>query len=405
MKKWIVIRLNPQRILCALWEDCRILSLDVFDSTKKDERLGSIFMGKVKNVLPDIHSAFVEYLPGKCGYMDLRSIPGSLRIGDELCVQIQREAVKSKEPVLSGNIQLSGRYCVVMKDPVPVSISEKITDETWRSAMKEKIQGYLARNAEGQTKDYYVPILRTNAFGAPESEVFEEYEALCAQMKKLLTESATRTAKTLIRKNDEEYCLLIRDSYGEMPEEILTDDSAIYDELVQSLSVQNPKYAEIIRLAVPKKGDYLSLADRFNLSRELEHAMDKYVHLPSGAYLVIEQTEAMTVIDVNSGKNVTNSHGRKTEDEVFLKINMEAAKECARQLRLRNLSGMILIDFIDMKGYECNRTLIDGIKEFLKDDPVKTVFVDMTKLGIVEITRKRVRRPLSETMKNYVDKH
>ena len=169
--------------------------------------------------------------------------------------------------------------------------------------------------------------------------------------------------------------------------EIVTDEREIYDELT------NVPPADI---QVRFYEDSYPLVSLYNLETSLERALGKTVWLKSGGYLVIEPTEAMTVIDVNTGKNIE----KKSPEETYFKTNLEAATEIAFQLRLRNLSGIIIVDFIDMKEEEHNTELLNAFRQHLNQDPVKTTLVDMTALGLVEITRKKIRQPLHEQMKN-----
>ena len=178
----------------------------------------------------------------------------------------------------------------------------------------------------------------------------------------------------------------MHDFYRQDTSEIVTDDPEIYDELKNAASAELP-----IRLY----NDSYPLSALYNLETALDRALGKIVWLKSGGYLVIEPTEAMTVIDVNTGKNTD----KKTPEDVYLKTNLEAASEIAFQLRLRNLSGIIIVDFIDMKEEEHNKELLQMFRQYLNQDPVKTTLVDMTALGLVEVTRKKIKQPLYEQMK------
>lgn len=398
--KWIVVR-KGNAVVCALWQDYKIRQLNVFPT--ETVQVGNIYVGKVSHIVPSIQAAFIEYLPGQNGYLDLRAYRGApLTAGSELPVQLQREAVKTKEPVLSANLQLAGKYVIVLHDKLGVSFSHKIDDHAWKKKLRALFAQEMALAAgelepdASETADISV-IVRTNAYEAREEDILAEYRSLSAQMARLEQLAAASTAKTLLYQGVPPFCQTIRDTRTGTVSEIVTDDETLYRQLTEAFRLWDNSILALLKLAEPKAGDYLSLDGRFGVSKEIERALEKRVWLPSGAYLVIEPTEAMTVIDVNSGKAIGKK--RPEGDEIFLKINSEAAAEIARQLRLRNLSGMIMIDFIDMRSEDARSALLRTFWEELKNDPVKTVLVDMTKLGIVEVTRKRTHRPLHETIR------
>ncbi len=208
-----------------------------------------------------------------------------------------------------------------------------------------------------------------------------------------MKESSSRTCYSCLYKNLPAYITGIRDSYAGKLEEIITDCPDLYDQLKEYLENSQKEDAEKLKLYTD---DLLSLGKLYSLENALSKALDKRVWLKSGGYLVIEPTEAMVVIDVNTGKY----EGKKKLEETVLKINLEAAAEIARQLRLRNLSGIIMVDFIDMNQEAHKEALMDALRAAVAKDPVKTVVVEMTRLNLVEITRKKLRRPLYEQVAN-----
>lgn len=387
--RWVIVR-KDNRIISALVQDRQVERFDIsVFNRERQPVIGDIYVGKVSNIVPGIQAAFIEYLPGKNGYLDMRNYVGKpLTISMELPVQIQREAIKSKEPVLSANLQFSGKYVIVMHDNTGIGFSLKISDKKW----KDEIRSALEEEFSVPEDCFTSVIVRTNAYEASVDEIVTEYRYLNEKMKKLVRQSSCNAAKTCIYQSIPAYCVSVRDTRTGGVSEVLTDDSEVYRNLEEYLD-DRTKEGLAIRYIEPMQTEP-SLDVIYGISRCLEKTLAKQVWLPSGGYLVIEPTEAMVVIDVNSGKAL----GRKkqTQESMFLKINMEAAREIARQLRLRNLSGMIMIDFIDMKKDESKAELMRVLREECNRDTTKTTVVDMTKLGIVEVTRKRTHPPLHE---------
>ena len=306
---------------------------------------------------------------------------GKLRPGDELLVQISRDAVKTKAPVLTSNLSLPGRFCVLTAGRTGIGFSAKLTDTAWKNQIRKML---LENDFIG-----FGIILRTNAGTAGPEQILEECEKLKAMLKQLIKESGSRTCYSCLYKTLPSYIAGIRDSYAGGLEEIVTDCPDLYGQLKEYLETSQAEDAGKLKLYTDR---LLSLGKLYSLDNALSKALDKRVWLKSGGYLVIEPTEAMVVIDVNTGKY----EGKKKLEETVLKINLEAAAEIARQLRLRNLSGIIMVDFIDMNQEESKMQLMEALKAAVAKDPVKTVVVEMTRLNLVEITRKKVRRPLYE---------
>ena len=385
-QKWILVR-RDDYCVSALWKDFKIEDLNVCETDSGD--VGKIYVGHVRNIVKNIQAAFVEYKKDCFGYLELKNCPPNLVIheGDDLLVQVQRDAVKTKNPVLSMNLQIAGRYCIAMKDSCGVCISAKIRNEEWKRTVKELFDH--SANV----------IVRTNSYELQDLGLLQtEYCKLCAKLEEIEQIGTKRTPFSLIYTPPMEYCTCVRDSKLTDFDEILTDDEEIYRELYHTLEPFGTDVTNLVKLIQPIQGDYLSLEGKFGIFKEMDRLTQRVVHLPSGAYLVIDYTEALTVIDVNSGKAV---NGKKNKgDEAFLKLNCEAAVEVARQIRLRNLSGMILVDFIDMKAPESTAKLVNLMKAEVYKDPVPVSVVDITGLGIMELTRKRVTKPLHERIRN-----
>lgn len=358
-------------------------------SQKKIPAVGDIYVGKVKNVVKNINAAFVEFQKGVIGYLPLSELdfkaPAS---GTEFIVQVRKAAVKTKQAVLTIYPELVGQYVVLSipknqgEHPEKRSqgVSRKIEKESERQRLKE-IQKELS------TKRDYGVVIRTNAENIPAETIEKEYEELATTLDLIVNHGSQRTPFSLLYEDIPFYEKYIQGCRKEEYDRIITDDREVYELLSR-------RYSE--KLVFYEDKSY-SLRNLLGLTKQLEQALGKMVWLKSGGNLVIEPTEALTVIDVNTGKAI---QGKRNSETTFLKTNLEAAVECARQIRLRNLSGIILIDFIDMKSWEHQQELMDLLRNELKKDKVNTALVDITKLGLVEITRMKLNKPLRELFRD-----
>lgn len=397
LNKLLITRWRNQ-ILTALTENgkCRSLNLE---PAEKTGILGNIYIGKVKNIVKNINSAFIDLGNGLTGYYSLtdnkthlftdaaaktQDSHRPLRQGDEILVQVERDAVKTKDPVLTSNLNFTGKYLVLTQGKKQIGFSGKIRDKAWKQHMQNLL--------EKETAGSFGLIVRTNAREAGEEEILQELELLARRRQTLLASASHRTCYSLLASSEPSYISSIRDTYTSELEAVVTDDKDCYEAVRQYLEENQPEDLEKLSFY---EDPMLSLSKLYSLETALEQALGKHVWLKSGGYLVIEPTEALTVIDVNTGKYA----GKKTQAETIFKINQEAAAETARQLRLRNLSGIIVVDFIDMETEEERLRLMSLLERELLKDPVKTVLVDMTRLGLVEITRKKVKRPLAEQVR------
>lgn len=382
--------------ICASFEDMKIKKINVLS---EDSILGNVYIGRVENVVNNISAAFVEYEKGKKGYYSLtentnhiflnRKNTDKVCIGDLLLVQVIREPLKTKEPALSCKISLPGRYCAVAvkndykNEGLSVFISKKIEDEQIRTRLKKLVKNnILDTNVD--------IIMRTNASEASEDEVLREVILLNQKMQTILKEAYIRKAFSVMYTSIKGELKDIQNLKVSMFNKIITDNLEIFKSIEQYFIDNQPELLDKIEFY---KDELLPLTKLYNMEKAMETALDEKVWLKSGGYLIIEPTEALTVIDVNSGKFSGN---RKLNENTYLKINMEAAKEIARQLILRNLSGIIIIDFINLETKEEKKELLDYLSELVKQDYISTSVVDITKLGLVEITRKKINKPLYE---------
>ncbi len=371
----------------------------------KGSKIGAVYMGKIKNAAKNINAFFVEIADGELCFLPAgearnpflvnRAYDGRLLEGDELLVQVIQDAQKTKQAAVSAKINLSNGIVAVSLGISRIGFSEKLDREE-----KARLKGWLVEDGLCDQRGC-VPVWDCAALGGLPLGLVVRTQAACCKREEflgacrrqleelvsLLQQARHRTCCSCIREAPS-MVLAVLDQmvYPEEYAEIVTDDRNIYAQL-----------APYCREHLPDKGVRLYEDDDFPLSRlySLEHkmkeALDTRVWLDSGAYLIIEATEAMTVIDVNSGKY----EAKKTaSEEVYRRVNREAAAEIARQLRLRNLSGIIVVDFINMESGE--QELLEFLQKLVKRDKMKTRVVDITPLGLVEITRKKGYRPLRE---------
>lgn len=345
-----------------------------------------IYVGRVKDVVPNINAAFVDIRPETTCYMSLeekckpvflnRKNTDKVCQGDLILVQVKKEPVKTKAGVVSSAINITGKYVALTRElQNNTGISKKITDNNKISHLKKLASEFLA--------DDYGYVIRTDAANASDEEILDELKTLAKEYEELLRIAATRKAFSLMRGTETELVKDIVSMKLDEGDEVVTDITELYEEL-KSRGLCN------VRLYEDK---LLPLMKLYSIESRIENALKSHVWLKSGGYLIIEYTEAMTVIDVNTGKFDGNS---KDKEKTFLKINSEAAVEIARQLRIRNISGIIIVDFINMKSDESRKEISRVLEQELKKDHVHAVFVDYTKLGLCELTRKKVKKPLHE---------
>jgi ribonuclease G len=405
MKNKLVIVRQENKIVSAFFEEMNLVqvSLNNFEDTGI---LGNIYLGKVKNIVKNINAAFIEIEDGKMCYYPMaenrypimaneeesgEEKPGltevKVKAGDELLIQVVKEDIKTKAPVVSSNLNFTGKYVALTYGKSTIGVSSKITDEKERKRLKNIAMQYRSRE--------YGFILRTNAANMPEEKIRAEMESLIAVYHSIRKYGVHKSRFSLVYETPPNYICDIRDGYAENVDEFITDDKVLYNHIREYLMQYQ---AEDLYKLKYYEDPLLHLANLYGVHEKLEEALRSYVWLKSGGTLVIQPTEALTVIDVNTSKAVA---GKKKVQETFLKVNREAAKEIARQIRLRNLSGIIIIDFIDLESAKDQELLMEELAEYLKMDPIKTILVDMTALGLVEVTRKKVRKPLHEQVAEF----
>lgn len=394
--KYLIEAYSNRILSVLLGEDGRAVEIHA-DSRTDGLKLGDICIGRVERVAPNTGACFVEVARGIKGYLPLDDMTAprytrkgsspKVQQGDELIVQVSREAFGTKGMSLTTKLQLSGRYLLLEMSGTELGISRKIPEER-RRALREHLFSEQALDAMRQQLGTCGVIVRTNAEHAPDEEIRKELQNLTAAMHQLLLTAPYRPAYTVLLRQPDRWLKRIESVQTERLEEILTDDRNLYEALENYL----PLYLrEKLRFY---QDPMISMHNVFSLTRELSRALCKKVNMKSGANLVIEQTEALVSIDVNSAHSI---NGRDKEKAV-LKVNMEAAEECARQIRLRNLSGMILVDFINMEEKESYDQLMRHLAQAAAQDPMQVKVEDLTALGLVEMTRRKVEVPLSRQL-------
>ena len=384
-------------LVCAVFEDHRMLEVQCIPEDAPSQILNNIYVGRVSQIVKNIGAAFVEIEKGRKCFLPLSDLKHPVYVkritdkqllsqGDELLVQIVREAVKTKDPQVSTNLSLAGIYSVVTSGEKQLGVSGKIDSEK-RQRLREL--------AETVHDEQFGVIMRTNAADIPEGReqvLTSEIRSLQEQMQEILSRAPYRTIYSVLHKAPPEYIRILQNQPLEQLSKVVTDDAAIYEELTAFADAHpSMKLSEKLQLYDDPQ---LDLHKLYSLQVQLERALQEKIWLKSGANLLIQPTEAMTVIDVNSSKNIKKKHPQ----EQHLQVNLEAAEEIAAQLRLRNISGIIIIDFIDMASSEDKERLLAAMRSFVKTDPVKTEVIDLTRLGLMELTRKKTRRPLMEQL-------
>ena len=385
----------------AVIEEGRLCELYV-ERPGSESLTGNIYLGRVENVLPGMNAAFVDIGTGKNGFLCASDVPavaqgdaalaerlGSSRIeklvrpGQEILVQVSKMQAGAKGPRLSSHIALPGRLMVLLPGVRYLGVSRKIADESERVRLRE-----IGSDLMGQ-RDLGL-ILRTASQGVSRENISAEYENLCDAWREIELHARHAAAPKCIHSANSLALQAVRDRLDGDTEALWIDGAALHERVTGLGEALAPRWADRIRL---HEGD-VPLFDLYRVDEQLDKAMQKYVWLKSGGSLVIEQTEAMTVIDVNTGKYT----GQRDAEETVFKANCEAAREIMRQIRLRDLGGIIVVDFIDMKDAHNRDALLDILRDEARRDRNRIGVVGITPLGLVEMTRKKLRQPLEKQL-------
>ncbi|MDW7981034.1 MAG: Rne/Rng family ribonuclease, partial [Verrucomicrobiales bacterium] len=404
--KEIILNVEPLETRVALLEEGRLEEFNI--ERQGDERLaGSIFKGRVRNLEEGLKAAFVDIGFEKNAflhYWDIvptgldssvelverpaardrkrekpritqKDVPRLYPPGSEIVVQVTKGPIGTKGPRVTTNLVLPGRFLVLLPTSDQCGISRKIEDPQERQRLRKILRelaipdgmGVIMRTAaEGQKKRYFIRDLAL---------LLEEWRQIQERIKTMPAPACVYQEPDLIERT-------VRDFLTEDVERIVVDNADAYNRIVEMISKISPRSARKVKLYTEPQ----PIFDRFNITPQLESAFARKVTLPSGGYIVIDETEAMVAIDVNTG---SHKSAKEQQDSTILEVNLEAAQEIARQLRLRNIGGLIVVDFIDMKSKRDQNTLYQRMKEALRRDRAKTHVLPISPLGLMEMTRQR----------------
>src|SRR5689334_450837 len=409
MRKRIVINADPHETRIAILEDNELVELLVERGDKR-RHVGDIYKGRVNAVLPGMQAAFVEIGLTKTAFLhasdlaenaDLdgfdedddegpsrgggrrsrRPVPkieDHLKKGQEIVVQVTKESIGTKGPRVTQQVSLPGRFTVFMPGVDHSGVSRRIEDRSERSRLKQLVAEYRPKGAG--------LIVRTAGDGKGEKEFANDVKYLVRLWEKIEKKTHTSRAPSLIHRELELTTGLIRDLFTEDVDELVIDSKDDHRDILNYLRSISPELRDRVKLYKGKQ----PIFDGFDIEAQIEKAFERKVWLKKGGYLVIDQTEALVSIDVNTGRFT----GKKNQEDTIFKTNLEAAKEAARQLRLRDMGGIIVIDFIDMEIESNKKAVLDELRSNLKRDRSRTKAFAVSELGLVEMTRQRERPSL-----------
>jgi len=401
MNEEILINITPRETRVAIVENGTLQEVSIERQTSRGI-VGNIYKGKVNRVLPGMEAAFVDIGLDKAGFLHVSDIDTGatqgndegnatrpvinelLHEGQTLLVQVVKDPMGTKGARLTTSISVPSRYLVYMPNSTNVGISVKIEDEAERERLKTLLEACRAENQIGGC------IIRTAAEGVDERELQRDISFLSKLWGALLESVDTMPPGTIIHEDLPLSIRTLRDMVG-VDTKLVKVDSR---ETFQKMSNFAERYIPDLPTRIEHYTGDRPLFDLYNIDDELQRALARQVGLKSGGYLIIDQTEAMTTIDINTGAFV----GHQNLEETIFKTNMEASQAIARQLRLRNLGGIIIIDFIDMERDDHKRQVLNSLQKYLDKDHAKTQVCEVSPLGLVEMTRKRTRESLEHVL-------
>lgn len=420
MRSELIVDVQPKDVSIALLEDSRLVSLQK-ESRDIAYAVGDIYLAKVKKLMPGLNAAFVNVGYEKDAflhYLDLGSqflsysafikqmledkdnvpdlskmalqpeidkhgtISDQLTLGQELLVQIVKEPISSKGPRLTTEITLTGRYMVLIPFCDKISISQKIKSVEEKARLRKLLESIRPNN--------FGVIIRTSAEGKRVSELYTELKTLVSYWTDAIAKAQASKAPALVFEEESRIVGVLRDIFNPTFEDIHINNPDVYKQISNYVGLIAPERKEIVKLYDKQE----PIFDHFNITKQIKSSFGKTVSFKSGAYIIIEHTEALHVIDVNSGNRSKAASDQETN---ALEVNMRAADEIARQLRLRDMGGIIVIDFIDMNKSENRQKLYEHMREVMSTDRARHNILPLSKFGLMQITRQRVRPVLDIT--------
>ncbi len=421
MKSELIVDVQPEEVSIALLEDGRLVSL------QKEQRniayaVGDIYLAKVKKLMPGLNAAFVNVGYDKDAflhYLDLGanfasyseylkklltdkkkrpqlpqmkllpeidkhgSVTEALETGRELLVQIVKEPISSKGPRLTTELSFTGRYMVLTPFCDRISVSQKIKSSEEKLRLRKLIESIKPRN--------FGVIIRTSAEGKNAADLYAELKTLVKSFDDCCAKAQKATAPALVFEEESRIVGMLRDVFSPSFESIYVNDADVHAQLQTYVSLIAPDSADIVRTYTKAE----PIFDHFGITRQIKSSFGKTVSFKNGAYIIIEHTEALHVVDVNSGNRSKATNDQETN---ALEVNLRAADEIARQLRLRDMGGIIVVDFIDMAKQEHRQQLYDHMREIMANDRARHNILPLSKFGLMQITRQRVRPALDITV-------
>jgi ribonuclease G len=391
----------------------------IFDRKKSRQITGNIYRGRVTNILHNIQSAFININEEENGFIHIsdilentkkfeemfdmdfdldydiskmaqtpkpKEISQLLKIDQPVLVQVVKEPIGTKGARLTSNISIAGRYLVLLPNNPHRGVSRKIEDKGSRDRLKKVIRSFEMPQDMGL-------ICRTASAGATTEMLVEEATELLHTWQGIVEKFQQASGPALLFEESDLIKRTLMQCVDKKFDRLLVDDFATYQRCKQLYQ----KYANEHPLKIEFYRDRTPMFERFNVEREIDRALRRKIWLGSGGYLFFDRTEAMHTIDVNSGRSSQNTSGGDVE-ETLVRINLEAAEEIARQLQIRNVGGLIICDFIDMRSRKNQRRVLEKLKECMKEDSAKCTILGMSEFGLVEMTRQRSRESLSQTI-------
>jgi len=409
LKREILISATQQESWVAIVEDRRLVEL-MFDRPDQSRLVGDIFLGKVEAVLPGIQAAFVDIGTDKAGFLhasDLdyededeeengngggrrrarREVPiqDLISQGQQVLVQVTKEPIGTKGPRLTTQISLPGRFLVFMPGSSHVGVSRKIEDRSERARLRKLAKEIVPRGSGGV-------IVRTVGEELNQNTFQREFNRLHQTWEEIQKKAAGSEAPSLVHSEAKLISGVIRDLFSDKFDSLTVDNREVHGDIAKYVKSVDPDLLGRLHLYT----DPLPLFDRYEINEEIHQAFQKKVNLPSGGYIIIEPTEALVSIDVNTGRFTGKK--KKDPEHTILKTNLDAAREIAKQLRLRDIGGIVVCDFIDMEAQKNRDRVLHELRSHLGRDRARTKAFEVSDLGLVEMTRQRVRPSLFQTL-------